>query len=383
MICLRPTSHTFPNFGRIDLPLHSEEKKSLVTHPSQLLSEIYEQPKAIQRMLETEAERVAWISQKLSPYEFSYALVAARGTSDNAARYGQYIFGAINHLSVALAAPSLFTRYQAPPRLEGALVIGISQSGQSPDIVSVIEEGRHQGAPTIAITNDLESPLAQAAEYRIGLGVGKEHSVAATKTYTAQLTALAMLALSLTETLNPLEPLQVIPGVLEQALASEPQAQAAAVSLAKASHTVFIGRGFNYSTAHEISLKCKELANMQAEPYSSADFLHGPIAMVEPGFPVNLVSMGNTFRDELNSLAENVHERGGSLITIGDAILEGHIEGRSDVRDLFIPVPAGLPEWLSPIAAILPGQLLAYHLSKARGFDPDKPRSLRKVTLTE
>jgi glucosamine--fructose-6-phosphate aminotransferase (isomerizing) len=354
-----------------------------VTHQSQLLGEIYEQPEAIQRMLETEAERVAWISQKLSPYEFSYALVAARGTSDNAARYGQYIFGSINHLSVALAAPSLFTRYQSPPRLEGALVIGISQSGQSPDIVSVIEEGRRQGAPTIAITNDLESPLAQAAEYRIGLGVGKEHSVAATKTYTAQLTALAMLALSLTETTNPLEPLQVIPGVLKQALASEPQAQAAAVSLAKASHTVFIGRGFNYSTAHEISLKCKELANMQAEPYSSADFLHGPIAMVEPGFPVNLVSMGNTFRDELNSLAENVHERGGSLITIGDTILDGHIEGRSDVRDLFIPVPPGLPEWLSPIAAILPGQLLAYHLSKARGFDPDKPRSLRKITLTE
>ena len=270
-----------------------------MTHPSQLLSEIYEQPEAIRSMLETEAERVSWISQKLSRTGFSYILIAARGTSDNAARYGQYIFGAINHLSVALAAPSLFTRYQSVPRLEGALVIGISQSGQSPDIVSVIEEGRRQGAPTIAITNDLASPLALSAEYKIGLGVGKEHSIAATKTYTAQSTALAMLALSLTEKPNPLEPLQVIPGVLEQALASAPQAQAAAVRLAKASHTVFIGRGFNYSTAHEISLKCKELANMQAEPYSSADFLHGPIAMVEPGFPVNLVSMGNTFRDEL------------------------------------------------------------------------------------
>jgi glucosamine--fructose-6-phosphate aminotransferase (isomerizing) len=350
-----------------------------VKHASQLLNEIYEQPEAIRGMLETEAERVAWISQKLSPFEFSYAVVAARGTSDNAARYGQYIFGAINHLSVALAAPSLFTRYQAAPRLEGALVIGISQSGQSPDIVSVIEEGRRQGAPTIAITNDLESPLALAAEYKIGLGVGREHSVAATKTYTAQLTALAMLALSLTETPNPLEPLQDIPVVLERALACEPQAQVAAASLAKASHTVFIGRGFNYSTAHEISLKCKELANMQAEPYSSADFLHGPIAMVEQGFPVNLISMGNTFRDELNSLADNLHGRGAQLITIGDAILEGHF----DESDFFIPVPSGLPEWLSPIAAILPGQLLAYHLSIARGFDPDQPRSLRKITLTE
>jgi len=330
-------------------------------------------------MLENEAERVAWISKQLSSYEFSYALLAARGTSDNAARYGQYIFGAINHLSVALAAPSLFTRYHAPPRLEGALVIGISQSGQSPDIVSVIEEGRRQGSPTIAITNDLESPLAEAAEYKIGLGVGKEQSVAATKTYTAQLTALAMLALSLKGTPTPLEPLQHLPEVLERALGSELQAQAAATSLAEADHTVFIGRGFNYSTAWEISLKCKELANMQAEPYSSADFLHGPIAMVEAGFPVNLISMGSTFRDELTSLSDALHERGAHLITIGDSVLEGLVDG----QDHFIPVPTSLPEWLSPIAATVPGQLLAYHLAKRRGFDPDQPREIHKVTLTK
>jgi glucosamine--fructose-6-phosphate aminotransferase (isomerizing) len=142
---------------------------------------------------------------------------------------------------------------------------------------------------------------------------------------------------------------------------------------------VFIGRGFNYATAWEISLKCKELANMQAEPYSSADFLHGPIAMVEAGFPVNIISMGSTFKEELSTLGESLHERGGSLITIGDATLTSHIDG----RDLFIPVPSGLPEWLSPIAATLPGQLLAYHLAKARGFDPDQPRSIRKITLTK
>ena len=350
-----------------------------LSNKSQLRSEIYEQPEAIRGMLDAEAGRVAWISRQLSSNVFSYVLIAARGTSDNAARYGQYIFGALNHLSVALAAPSLFTRYHTPPRLAGALVIGISQSGQSPDIVNVIEEGRYQGAPTIAITNDLESPLAKAAEYQIGLGVGEEHSVAATKTYTAQLTALALLALSLKETPIQLEPLRDIPDVLAEALASEPQAQAAAQSLAASDLTVFIGRGFNYSTAWEVSLKCKELANMQAEPYSSADFLHGPIAMVEAGFPVNLVSMGNTFREELSALGEILHARGAQLITLGDTVLDGHVEG----RDLFIPVPSGLPEWLSPIVAILPGQLLAYHLAKVRGFDPDQPRLIRKVTLTK
>ena len=346
---------------------------------SELLREIYEQPEAIRHMLKNEAERVAWISQQLSPREFSYALVAARGTSDNAARYGQYIFGAINRLPVALAAPSLFTRYHSPPRLSGALVIGISQSGQSPDIVDVIEEGRRQGTPTIAITNDLESPLAQAAEFKIGLGVGKERSVAATKTYTAQLTALALLALSLKGSPITLDPLEAVPDALAKALSSEPEAQAAAKNLSASDHTVFIGRGFNYSTAWEISLKCKELANIQAEALSSADFLHGPIAMVDEGFPVNLISMGDTFREELNSLGRNLRGRGAKLITIGDSPIEGHIPG----QDMFIPVPQGLPEWLSPIAAVIPGQLLAYHLAKERGFDPDQPRVTGKVTLTK
>jgi glucosamine--fructose-6-phosphate aminotransferase (isomerizing) len=345
---------------------------------SPLLSEIYEQPEAIGKMLEIEAERVAWISQQLSPRHFSYILIAARGTSDNAALYGKYIFGAINRLPVALAAPSLYTRYQAPPHLEGALVIGISQSGQSPDIVSVLQESRKQGTPTIAITNNLESPLAQVAEFKIGLGVGQEHSVAATKTYTAQLTALALLALSLESTSIQLEPLEAIPPVLAEALRSEPATQVAAKHLANSDHTIFIGRGFNYSTAWEAALKCKELANILAEPYSSADFLHGPIAMVDQGFPVNIISVGETFREELNQLGANLRRRGAKLITIGDKRLKGH----TNENDLFIPVPKRLPEWLSPIAAIIPSQLLAYHLSIARGFNPDEPRALRKVTLT-
>jgi glucosamine--fructose-6-phosphate aminotransferase (isomerizing) len=357
----------------------ADEIMSKLPQKSQLLGEIYEQPEAIQHMLECEAERVDWISRQLSPRQFSYALVAARGTSDNAARYGQYLLGAINHLSVALAAPSLFTRYHTPPRLEGALVIGISQSGQSPDIVSVIEEGRRQGAPTVAITNDLDSPLAQAAEFKVGLGVGEECSVAATKTYTAQLTALAMLALSLQGAPKGLAQLQVLPEALAQGLKAEREARLAAKELAACDHTVFIGRGFNYSTAYEVSLKCKELANMQAEPYSSADFLHGPIAMVGKGFPVNLISIGDTFREEFNCLAKTLHERGAKLITLGDLPIGEHIAR----QDLFIPVPSDLPEWLTPIAAIIPGQLLAYYLTKARGFDPDQPRTIHKITLTE
>lgn len=226
----------------------------------------------------------------------------------------------------------------------------------------MIDEGRRQGVPTIAITNDLSSPLAQAAEFKIALSVGKECSVAATKTYTAQLMALALLALCLKGSPIQLDLLGAVPDALEHALTSEPQAQKAAKILAGSDHTIFIGRGFNYSTAHEISLKCKELANIQAEPYSSADFLHGPIAIVDEGYPVSLISIGETFREELNELGSTLRARGAKLITIGDM----ELAGATAEQDTFIPVPGGLPEWLSPIAAVIPGQLLAYHLTKAR-----------------
>jgi glucosamine--fructose-6-phosphate aminotransferase (isomerizing) len=341
---------------------------------SLLLSEIYEQPHAVRRLLAAETQHVAEIGQQLRSKDFNYILIAARGTSDNAARYGQYMFGALNRLPVALAAPSLFTLYQQPPNLKGALVIGISQSGQSPDIVSVLQEAGRQSVPSIAITNDLSSPLAAAAEHVIGLQVGEERSVAATKTYTAQLTALALLGLGLAGQLGQPSPLEGVPPVMEQALQADKHAQVLAGKLGRSDRAIVIGRGFNYATAHEISLKCKELAYILAEPYSSADFRHGPIAMMETDFPVLLVTMGQTFRQDLAALHTRLREQGVQPATLGDQPFNGD--------DAHIPVPAGLPEWLSPLAAILPGQLLAYHLARARGFDPDQPRVIRKVTLT-
>jgi glucosamine--fructose-6-phosphate aminotransferase (isomerizing) len=339
-----------------------------------LLSEIYEQPQAMRRLLAAETHHVAEIGQQLRSKGFNYILIAARGTSDNAARYGQYLFGALNRLPVALAAPSLFTFYQQPPHLDGALVIGISQSGQSPDIVSVLQEASKQGVPSIAITNDPKSPLAEAAEHVIELQVGEERSVAATKTYTAQLTALAMLGLGLSGELSQPNLLESVPAVMEQALQAEKQARQMAKKAGESDRAIVIGRGFNYATAHEISLKCKELAYLLAEPYSSADFRHGPIAMMEADFPVLLVSMGETFRQDLAALDAKLREQGALPVTLGDRPFTD--------SGLHIPVPGGLPEWLTPLVAILPGQLLAYHLARARGFDPDQPRVIRKITLT-
>jgi glucosamine--fructose-6-phosphate aminotransferase (isomerizing) len=198
--------------------------------------------------------------------------------------------------------------------------------------------------------------------------------VAATKTYTAQLTALALLGLGLAGKLDQPNLLESVPAVMEKALQAEAQARQAAGKLAESDRAIVIGRGFNYATAHEISLKCKELAYILAEPYSSADFRHGPIAMMETDFPVLLVTMGETFRQDLAALDAKLRDQGVLPITLGDQPFTD--------SGMHIPVPSGLPEWLTPLTAILPGQLLAYHLARARGFDPDQPRVIRKVTLT-
>ena len=343
---------------------------------SQLHSEILEQPAVIRRLLDMETDRVAGIGRALAGQDIRYVVIAARGTSDNAARYGQYVFGALNRLTVALAAPSLFGLYQRPPSLKSALVIGISQSGQSPDIVSVLEEAHRQGAPTIAVTNDPQSPLAEAAQYMLELHAGEELSVAATKTYTAQLAAIALLALSLAGQSARPNALDLIPDAMEKAFQSEPAAQSAAERIAHNSRCVVVGRGFNYATTFETALKMKELAYIEAEPYSSADFRHGPIALVETGFPAVLVAVGETMRDEMIELRDALRERGANLVVLGDDETTRHPD------DAWLPVPGGLPEWLTPLVAILPGQLLAYHLTLARGSDPDRPRTLHKVTLT-
>jgi len=342
---------------------------------SLLWKEIHEQPDVIRRLIASEHEHILRLGSELRGKGCRFIYLAARGTSDNAARYGQYLFGGINRLPVALSAPSLFSIYQTPPRLEGALVIGISQSGQSPDIVAVLEEARRQGAPTVAVTNDGSSPLAAAAEHVLLMQAGREQSVAATKTYTATMAVLAMLALALEDRLQP-DSLRTVVPWMEAALQAEPEARSAAERIADSQRAVVLGRGYHYCTAHEIALKIKELSGVEAEPYSTADFKHGPIAMAEGGLPVILVSSGATFRQELAELADIVRMQGARVITLAD--------GQPGMRpaDSWIPLPPGEPEWLTPIAAILPGQLLAFHLTRARGLDPDQPRHIRKVTLT-
>lgn len=337
---------------------------------SVLRAEIREQPDVLARLLLREGARVRRIARRLGRRDLRFVLVAARGTSDNAARYAQYALGLTCRLPVALAGPSLVTLYDSPPQLRGALVLGISQSGRSPDVVETVAAARRAGAPTLAVVNDPSSPLADAADEVIPLHAGVERSVAATKTYTAQLLAVALLASSLSGSRRFTEGLGALPDAVDETLAVEGAARRAAARLAGASRLVVLSRGLNYPTAHEIALKLKELALLEAEALSGADFQHGPIALAGPGLPAVVVSPPGTATEaDLATLAGELGRRGSPVLLVGPS-------GRGA-----LPVPR-FPELLSPVLAVVPGQLLAFHAARARGLDPDAPRGLSKVTET-
>ncbi len=343
---------------------------------SYLQTEILEQPEVLQRLLEVERpsiERIAAIIRQAAP---RYVVLAARGSSDNAARYGQYLFGAVNSLPVALATPALYTLYQRPPCLEGALVLAISQSGQSPDIVAVVEEGRRQGALTVAITNEPASPLANAAQHTISLQAGPERSLAATKTYTASLMALGLLSTALAGDASHAQSLQAVPGFVAEVLASAPAILQAAERYRYMDACVVASRGYNYATAFEITLKLKELAYVLAEPYSLADFRHGPMAVVERDFPVVTLVPEGVVAPGLLEFLRQLRERQAEIMVIS-ALDEALAMAQTPLA-----LPRGLPEWLSPLVAVIPGQLFAMGLTLAKGLDLDHPRGLRKVTLT-
>ncbi len=342
-----------------------------------LRDEIFEQPESIARLLDLQSREVDKIANLVRKRDIRFVYIAARGTSDNAGLYAKYLWGSSNSLPVALAAPSLFSIYEKPPALRDALVVGISQSGQSPDIVGVVEHGRGQGALTLAITNESDSPLADAAEMVIDLVAGQETAVAATKTYTAQLTAIAMLSAALSGDAEHREWLTRLPEMVDDTLALDGTIKDAATRYRYMSECVVLGRGFNYATAYEWSLKLKELAYVVAEPYSSADFQHGPVALASQGFPIfAVVPGGEIAHDVIRLLTDLVQNQKVELLAISNE------ETALDLANTPLRLPNRLPEWLSPIPAIVPAQLLCYHLTRAKGFDTEGPRGLTKITMT-
>lgn len=328
-------------------------------------------------ILRYEASPIAKLAVQLRRRSIRQIVIAARGSSDNAARYAQYLFGTKNRLLVSLATPSLFTIYGSPPLLDGTLVLGISQSGRSPDIVAVIEEAKRQGAISAAITNDPESPLGCAADFIIDLHARPEQSVAATKSYTGELMVVAMLSAALAEDASMQDMLRAVPDQVRHTLASVAEDVTRCVEAYHAMRAgLVIGRGYNYATAFELALKLKELSYMMVEAYSGADFLHGPLAMIEPGFPVVMITPSGAMLPSMLDLLTRLRERGADIISITDRT---EIGNQSHVS---LNLPMTVAEWISPFITIIPGQLLALQLAHSRNIEVDSPRFLQKITET-
>jgi glutamine---fructose-6-phosphate transaminase (isomerizing) len=351
-------------------------------------SELAESPVVVGRLLDTARPVLARLAEAARERGVDLVVVAARGTSDHAATYAQYVLGERNRLPVALAAPSLASLYGHGPRFGRALVVGISQSGRSPDVIGVVEDGRAQGALTLAITNDPGSPLAEAAEVVVPLGAGPELAVAATKTYVAELLVVALLSEALAAV--PLDPeamsglddprgevaLGALPAALERAIGLEAGIRVLAQEQAGMVRCAVLGRGYQYATVLEWALKLKEVAGVAADAYSAADFEHGPISMVEPGFPILAIATAGPALAGMTELLGRLRDQGADLLVMSDA---------ADVRALArasVALPTDVPEWLSPIVSIVPCQLFAYHFALATGHDPETPRNVHKVTLT-
>jgi glucosamine--fructose-6-phosphate aminotransferase (isomerizing) len=334
-------------------------------------AEILEQPQVLARMLAEQAAGVGEVVAALRRRNPSLVVFVARGTSHNAAIYGQYMVETLLRIPTGTAMPSVTTLYDRTPNWEAAAVIGVSQSGRSVDVTEVVAEARRQGALTVALTNDPASPLGDRAAHVLPLSAGPERAVAATKTFTASLAMLAALVVGWGQHRDLARALSRLPDVTGAVLAQEATIRAVARKHAKRDPWVIITRGYMLGVADEAALKLKEAAYAAAESMSAAELLHGPIAALDRKSTVLLLLPPG--RSTAGLIDVRVQLRGRSVPALTFALGE-------DPGD--VAIRAGLPEALAPIAAAPAVHLFAYHLAVARGLNPDRPRGLRKVTLT-
>ncbi len=312
-------------------------------------------------------------------------MLAARGSSDNAARYAQYLWSIRLGLPVMLATPSIGTVYGAQVDMSRWGVVAISQSGASPDIVSVVKRSRALGSRTMAITNDADSPLAQAAHVVLDLETGPEVSVAASKTYTASVLAVALVGVAFGERADRKQAehdLQRVPEAMEAAVSLTTGVDEASKVLAGVDRSVVVGRGLNLSTAHETALKLTELTGVLVAPYSPADLLHGPVAAVGPDVPVVLVAPDEPASASVLDVIPELRRRSSPVVLIRQHTDDTDPSPATGVHDVVLPPRGRVEGWLTPLTAVVPGQLLALDVAQSRGIDVDRPGGLSKVTLT-
>jgi glucosamine--fructose-6-phosphate aminotransferase (isomerizing) len=350
--------------------------------------EIRQQPAAIERTLKAEWRRAVKLRRHFEQQPVQFIILAARGTSDNAAQFGRYLLEITTGIPVSLAAPSVATLYRSKLKVEHSAVVAISQSGESTDTNMVLEHAKASGAFTIGITNESESSLARMADDSFLVRAGKEKSVAATKTYSGQLLSFYLLAYALGGPIE-LEALQRLSEWTEDALKLETEIHVRAERYRFMRHAVCIGRGLNYSNSLEFALKMMETCYVVAERFSSADLLHGPIAMLESSFPSFIFCPSGVTWEPMCELLKKLQSIGAEMLLITDKSNKAAsgIPGQTGTP-LTIPVALGqknrkLPEEIyTPIPYIIPAQLFAAYLAEVKGLNPDSPRTLNKVTQT-
>ena len=337
-----------------------------------MLQEIAEQPAALARAIAAEGPKVARLGQFLKKRDIQLIVLAARGSSDNAALFGRYLLEITTGIPVVLAAPSVYTLYGAQLNLSRALVVGVSQSGAGVDINRVLEMAKAEGAYTVGITNEPDSPMTQVVDETLLLHGGKERSVAATKTFTGQLLMFYLLAAALSESAPDCV---AIPDYAAQALTLQAPIKELVERYVFMENCVVVGRGLCYGNAYELALKLMETCYVVAERFSSADFFHGPLAMIERHFPVIIFAPPSVANTGVRTLLTQLHELSADTLVITSRPEMAELATRT------IRMPE-IEEFLAPIPYIIPGQLFAALLAEAKGLNPDAPRSLSKVTRT-
>lgn len=359
--------------------------------PGRVMSgEMAEQPAVLRRIIDTGAGRIRQVAREIAARGPRFVLLTARGTSDNAALYAKYLVEVELGRPAGLTSMSTTTAYGARPDLTDCLVIAVSQSGGSPDLVASTEAARAAGAITLAVTNNAGSPLAKVCEYHIDILAGEERALPATKTYTAELLTLYLFVEGLAANISgsAADRAANIGGSAAGLAAAEPLPDLAAAILARqdevrelaqryrfAQRLVITSRGYGYPTAREAALKLMETTYIPATPFSAADLMHGPLAMVDNVSPVIAIVPDGRGGQALQPVLDRLRGRGADLVVIGQ---RDQVERAS----AGFVLPSGVAEEVQPILEILPLQLLAYEITVARGQDPDAPRALAKVTET-
>jgi len=350
---------------------------------SKMLQETRQQPEALARTLNEATGAIRELTRHLEAHRPRLVVLVARGTSDNAAQFGRYLIEITTRIPVSLAAPSVLTLYSSPVDMRDVLVVGISQSGESTDTNAVLADARSRGATTLGITNEPDSTMSGIAAFTLLARAGKEESVAATKTYTCQLLALYLVAYALGGEVS-LDVLQQLPQWTEDVLSTEERVGEIAERYMFMTRAVTVGRGLNYANALEFGLKLMETCYVVTERFSSADLMHGPIALVEHAFPVFVFAPAGVTWQSISSVLDMLEEVKAETLVITD---EANTEAcAKPARLIRLPIPAGRfegPQDLyTPIPYIIPAQLFAAQLAEIKGFNPDRPRMLHKITRT-